>query len=197
MEAHNNLFEAYKEYIQLLGEELSDLMGLAFSHGWESSRIEAGATAREKIKNLEEKVDEEDDNLYEAIVGNWQNISNKRTILKMLFDAKDFELISFYYYPSAVRVRLLEQTHNGKTVEHDLLEEFGEKLIQKFEEETGHRRDNKIVIEFRPISKIEKDNNSTLFLGWHDGKYCIGLEAFNYDGAVPIDLKKKKKSEKK
>jgi len=197
MEAHNNLFTAYDEYIKLLGEELNDLMGLAFSHGWQSSRVEEGEAAREKIEELKKEVDKEDDNLYEAIVGNWENYSNKKAILQMLLEAVDFEFISFFYYPSATRVRLLEQSHNGKTPEHDLLEEFGEKLLNKFEEVTGHRRDNKIIIEFKPINKVKSYYHSTLFLGWHDGKFSIGLEGFNYDKAKPINLKRRKKNENK
>lgn len=40
------LEDAYKKYIDLLCEELNELTGMAFVHGWKSSRVEAGAEAR-------------------------------------------------------------------------------------------------------------------------------------------------------
>ncbi len=47
------LAEAYKEYAQLLGDEINDMVTLAHVHGWQSPRIEQGKVLREKIKQLE------------------------------------------------------------------------------------------------------------------------------------------------
>jgi hypothetical protein len=38
-----------QEYIKLLGEEIDDLVGIAYAHGWKSSRFEKGKELREKI----------------------------------------------------------------------------------------------------------------------------------------------------
>jgi hypothetical protein len=46
---------AYKEYAQLLGDEIDDMVILAHVHGWRSSRVEQGKVLREKIKQLEGK----------------------------------------------------------------------------------------------------------------------------------------------
>lgn len=48
------LVAAQKEYIALLGAEISDLMGFASIHGWRSYRYEAGVAAREKIAKYHE-----------------------------------------------------------------------------------------------------------------------------------------------
>lgn len=44
----------YDEYIELLGDELDEISGLAIAHGWKSSRYEAGVECRKKIANLKE-----------------------------------------------------------------------------------------------------------------------------------------------
>jgi hypothetical protein len=45
---------ALKEYNELLTDELSDMAGSAFAHGWRSTRVEQGEAFREKIRLLEE-----------------------------------------------------------------------------------------------------------------------------------------------
>ena len=42
--------EAQKEYIKLLGAELDSTIGLAYSHGWRSTRAEKGKELRKRIK---------------------------------------------------------------------------------------------------------------------------------------------------
>jgi len=46
------LLLAQQEYIDLLCEELDELAGLAYSHGWKSSRVEEGEKLRQKIEQL-------------------------------------------------------------------------------------------------------------------------------------------------
>lgn len=47
------LVKAYKDYAQLLGDEINEMAVFASVHGWKSSRIEQGKVLREKIKQLE------------------------------------------------------------------------------------------------------------------------------------------------
>jgi len=49
------IFEAYDSYIKLLGEEIDSLMSLAISHGWQSSKVEAGEKCRAGIQSLKDK----------------------------------------------------------------------------------------------------------------------------------------------
>lgn len=48
------LAAAYKEYAQLLCDEINDMVLLANVHGWKSFRYEQGKVLREKIKQMEE-----------------------------------------------------------------------------------------------------------------------------------------------
>jgi len=52
METKDELIKALDEYIELLGDELNELAGLAHVHGWRSGRAEQGKDLRKKIKNL-------------------------------------------------------------------------------------------------------------------------------------------------
>ena len=53
------LIEAYDLYLVLLGEELNSLTGVAYVHGWRSSRVEEGKAWREKIAELKFALDYE------------------------------------------------------------------------------------------------------------------------------------------
>ena len=46
------LTKTYKDYVNLLSEEIRELIPLASNHGWESSRYEQGETFRKMIKAL-------------------------------------------------------------------------------------------------------------------------------------------------
>ena len=46
------LINTYKEYIQLLGDESSELVSIAFVHGWRSTRYDQGEKFRKKIEKL-------------------------------------------------------------------------------------------------------------------------------------------------
>ena len=45
----NELDDAYREYVDLLIAELEDTIGLAYAHGWRSSRYDAGEQSRKRI----------------------------------------------------------------------------------------------------------------------------------------------------
>jgi len=51
-DAMDELIETYDNYIKLLGDELTELAGMARVHGWKSNRVEEGYKFREKIKTL-------------------------------------------------------------------------------------------------------------------------------------------------
>lgn len=44
-----SLIAAQKEYIELLGKELDEVIFIAWTHGWRSKNYELGVAAREKI----------------------------------------------------------------------------------------------------------------------------------------------------
>lgn len=50
--ADNKLVEKQQEYIKLLTDELSEVVSMAFVHGWRSNRFEAGKKLREEIASL-------------------------------------------------------------------------------------------------------------------------------------------------
>ncbi len=56
------LIKAYDEYIQILTDELDDLVGLAYVHGWKSHRVGAGEDARKKIADAKAKLSQHIEN---------------------------------------------------------------------------------------------------------------------------------------
>lgn len=58
LERHNDeleLIAVLKQYIELLGAELGELVTLAHNHGWKSKYIQEGIELRERIEQLENK----------------------------------------------------------------------------------------------------------------------------------------------
>jgi len=43
------LIDAYEDFIRVLGEEIHDMHGLCYVHGWKSQRAEIGQACRERI----------------------------------------------------------------------------------------------------------------------------------------------------
>jgi hypothetical protein len=43
------LVDAYEDFIRVLGEEINDMHGLCYVHGWRSKRGEIGQQCRERI----------------------------------------------------------------------------------------------------------------------------------------------------
>lgn len=50
----NELIIALEKYIVLLGEEIDELVGMAYVHGWRSTRFEEGKRQRKEISDLKE-----------------------------------------------------------------------------------------------------------------------------------------------
>ena len=48
--------KAYDDYIVLLGKELDEVVPLAHTHGWRSSRYEEGKEARKKILEIRRRM---------------------------------------------------------------------------------------------------------------------------------------------
>lgn len=84
---------------------------------------------------------------------------------------QDYQILAFYPYTSITFNRILQQNYNYKTEEHDLLEEFWNKMWKKAED-LGCHFDNKIVLEIKPTIK---GKHSSLFLGRKDGLISLGL----------------------
>ena len=51
-----------EEYQELLSEELSETSGLAFAHGWRSSRVKTGEKLREEISALKVRFEDKSEN---------------------------------------------------------------------------------------------------------------------------------------
>ena len=51
------LIKTQEEYIKLISDELTDVVGIASVHGWKSNRYEQGKLLREKIERLKENYD--------------------------------------------------------------------------------------------------------------------------------------------
>lgn len=49
------LLKLHQEYEELMGKELDEVCGLAYVHGWKSSRYEAGKELRAEIEALEKE----------------------------------------------------------------------------------------------------------------------------------------------
>jgi hypothetical protein len=52
IQAYKDFITLKDEYIQLLTDELSDMAGMAYVHGWRSPRVEKGKELREKISQF-------------------------------------------------------------------------------------------------------------------------------------------------
>ena len=59
MSTKDDLIKALKDYIKLLGDELSDLAPYLHIHGWKSMRIVQGEEMRARIQQLEQELDDE------------------------------------------------------------------------------------------------------------------------------------------
>jgi hypothetical protein len=54
-EVARQIFEVYDRYVKLLGEEIDELFGLAFAHGWRSKRVKTGSKCRADIQSLKSR----------------------------------------------------------------------------------------------------------------------------------------------
>jgi len=92
------------------------------------------------------------------------------------FKIEDLRVVGFYPYTSGTIFRILEQSHNYKTPEHDFLESFGNKVLA-LAEAKGCRQDNKIVIElaFNNDNYRSLTKTSNIFVGYYDNVWSIGL----------------------
>jgi len=54
----DELISAEEKYIELLVAELNEVVGMAPIHGWQSTRVKQGQTARNEIQNIKAKMEE-------------------------------------------------------------------------------------------------------------------------------------------
>lgn len=52
------LIKAHISYEKILSNEINDLIGVAYVHGWESSRVNEGKIARENINKINNEISE-------------------------------------------------------------------------------------------------------------------------------------------
>lgn len=100
-----------------------------------------------------------------------------------LINSNELEIIAFYPYTSIVINRLMEENHNYETKEAEFLQRFGSAMITKLNNEHPTIKwDNKVVIEFRVKNDIiGSKKQSSLFLGWKDNKWSLGLGMWQPD----------------
>lgn len=96
------------------------------------------------------------------------------TEFQLFLRIEDYEVVAFYPYTSCVVTRILTQSHNYKTIEHDFLEVFGNAALAKAIEKGCHD-DNKIVIELKRKKLDVILKHSNIFVGHYDGLWSIGL----------------------
>ena len=191
IELCNNLIETYDEYVELLEKEISYLLGYAVSHGYKGDQksYQNGIRIREKIKELKQMVEnEKSQSIDDTIVflKAW-DFSNLKFNLMQMLDTSEIELLSFFRYPSCVRNVII-----SSSTENDAwLKKFGDRILEEILPKYDAFFDNKIVIEFRPIVK-KSEMVSSLFFGYKDNQYSIGLSVENKDGWMPHKLNKKK-----
>lgn len=107
---------------------------------------------------------------------------------KLWLRIENLKPIKFYHYTSCTVYRILSQSFNYKTEEHDFLEELGNKL-QMLIQEKGIAWDNKVVIE------CELDKNRTyikemsnIFIGKYDGRWSVGFGVWCDEWIKPIEI---------
>lgn len=111
---------------------------------------------------------------------------------KLWLQALYYDVVAFYPYTSVISNRILEQSHNYKTEEHDFIQKFADDIKSKAEE-LDCEWDNKVVVEIQlRKSKLynEQRKDSNLFVGYYDGKISIGLGVWLPDAPKNIDFEK-------
>src|SRR6187402_3585948 len=94
------------------------------------------------------------------------------------FNSKDWHVTGFFPYTSSVRDRILTQSHNYKTEEHDFLHYLWEDSWTKAIV-NDVKFDNKIVLQL--TKKNQEFPDSVLYLGKYDGLISLGL-SYSQDG---------------
>lgn len=85
-----------------------------------------------------------------------------------------FVIEEFYKYPTCVSHRIVEYDegfHKGSlSYSDDDIKELFDTLLERVEQQLGQVRDNKIAMKV-----IYKPTNTTLYIGYKDWNWCIGL----------------------
>jgi hypothetical protein len=99
--------------------------------------------------------------------------------LQEILLTREWKAVKFFPYTSSVTNRLLTQSHNYKTPEHNFLDNIGNKFKDEIEEK-GIRWDNKIVIKIESVITAGGYNDipSVLYIGCYDGLWNIGLGVY-------------------
>lgn len=115
-------------------------------------------------------------------------IKEMETIKKQIerfLNIEHYDVVGFYPYTSIVTNRLLSTNPNYETECDELLKSFYEKAMEKAKA-LGCREDNKIAIELKPsvggnLNMLDDVISSSIFVGYKDNTYSIGLSVFQPD----------------
>ncbi|MCL2312578.1 MAG: hypothetical protein FWC41_08880 [Firmicutes bacterium] len=194
------IISVYDKYIELLDDEISSIIGIAVAHGYTGNETgyQQGIILRDKITQLKGRlltedlsVDEEEyfSALNKIVMDQIEYSSLKNNLIKLLDNCNDIELLSYHRYPSCVRNTILSTNLNCKTPEDEWLTNFGKIILEKKLPKYKVPFDNKIAIEFKPVYKEIGEQPCSLWFGYKDNTYSIGLTAENKDGFPPIKIK--------
>jgi len=131
---NSKLQTAYEDYIDLLEDELKDLSGLAYAHGYKSPRVEQGEICRNKIKELKDQKNivyhvyadfGSSDDTYEISIGCWDNIETAK-LEKENFE-KFIEKVKAYETP---KYKEIEQAMNDAS--KDSLNKFSDSELAEY-----------------------------------------------------------------
>lgn len=111
---------------------------------------------------------------------------NQRNIIRMmriLLNAERYKVVGFYPYTSVVTNRLFETDYDevNEDEEDVIVKKFFDDAMTKAEA-LGCHFDNKIAIELQPINNFpEIVKNSSIFVGYKDNRYSVGLSVYQPD----------------
>lgn len=107
---------------------------------------------------------------------------------KLWLKIENLKPIKFYPYTSGTVNRILSQSFNYKTEEHDFLQELGAKL-QSIVTEKGIVWDNKVVIECELCpTRTDIGAMSHIFIGKYDGQWSVGFGVSSDEWIKPINI---------
>jgi len=88
--------------------------------------------------------------------------------------SNNFVIEEFYKYPTTVIHRIVEYDEgfhkSNPRMQDDEVKELFDDLLKRVEQQLGDVRDNKIAMKV-----LYKPTNTTLYVGYKDWNWCVGL----------------------
>ena len=92
--------------------------------------------------------------------------------MDIYFDTTDFKVTEFYTYPTTVVYRINEYDEGFNPGGDEDVRDFFNEMLKIAERKVGRElRDNKIAMKV-----IHKPTGTTLFVGYKDWNWCVGLK---------------------